>query len=152
MCTCTVGLTRRRGGSRSLQRTPALSRLVPYCSNDDCARLKKTNNNNGFRVRFGVRRRHRGPPFAQGYHQFIITGGNPGRRGMQKRVHWSGLMFPCVRPGSKKSMVGRDEFLNRTETRAELDRIEVRGGEHSKLTGQQTKKSDGHLPTEYQGQ
>ena len=30
------------------------------------------NNNNGFRVRFGVRRRHRGPPFALGYHQLII--------------------------------------------------------------------------------
>jgi len=24
-----------------------------------------------FRVRFGVRRRHRGPPFALGYHKFI---------------------------------------------------------------------------------
>ena len=30
------------------------------------------NNNNVLRVRFGVRRRHRGPPFALGYHQFII--------------------------------------------------------------------------------
>ena len=34
-----------------------------------------------------------------------------------------------------KSMVGRDKFLNRKETRAELDRIEVRGGEHSQLMG-----------------
>ena len=24
------------------------------------------------RVRFGVRRRHRGPPFTLGYHQFVI--------------------------------------------------------------------------------
>ena len=42
------------------------------------------NNNNGFRVRFGVRRRHREPPFARGYHQFIIIGWKPGRRGKQK--------------------------------------------------------------------
>ena len=34
--------------------------------------MKYNNSNNGFRVRFGVRRRHRGPPFALGYHQFII--------------------------------------------------------------------------------
>ena len=32
----------------------------------------QVNNNNGFRVRFGVRRRRRRPPFALGYHQFII--------------------------------------------------------------------------------
>ena len=44
----------------------------------------QNNNNNGFKVRFGVRRRHRGPPFARGYHQFIIIGGKPGRRGKEK--------------------------------------------------------------------
>jgi hypothetical protein len=43
-------------------------------------RLEHNNNNNGFKVRFGVQRRHRGPPLALGYHQFII-GGNPGPRG-----------------------------------------------------------------------
>ena len=30
-------------------------------------------NNNGFRARFGVRRRHWGLPFTLGYHQFIIV-------------------------------------------------------------------------------
>ena len=42
------------------------------------------NNNNGFKILFGVRRHHQGPPFARGYHQFIIIGGKPGRRGKEK--------------------------------------------------------------------
>ena len=52
--------------------------LKAYTSID----MNATNNNinNGFIVRFGVRRRHRGPPFARGYHQFIIIGGKQGRR------------------------------------------------------------------------
>ena len=33
--------------------------------------LNSNKNNNGFRVRFGVRRRHRGSPFALSCHQFI---------------------------------------------------------------------------------
>ena len=44
--------------------------------------LHNNNNNIGFIVRFGVRRRHRGPPFAMDYHQYII-GGNPRRRGKE---------------------------------------------------------------------
>ena len=47
-------------------------------------------NNNGFRVRFSVRRRHRGPPFALGYHQFIILvaiqGEGEGEGGYASRV------------------------------------------------------------------
>ena len=36
------------------------------------ASYNNTNNNNGLKVLSGVRRRHRGPPFALEYHQFII--------------------------------------------------------------------------------
>ena len=53
--------------------------------------------------------------------------------------------------GFKKSMVGKGVFLMRKETRTRLGRIEVGGGENSKWMGQQTKKSVGRLPTEYQG-
>ena len=40
----------------------------------DCINNNNNNNNNnsGSRVRFGVRRRHRGSPLALGYHQCII--------------------------------------------------------------------------------
>ena len=53
--------------------------------------------------------------------------------------------------GLKKTMVGKGVFLTRKETRARLGRIEVKGGGNSKWMGQQTKKSVGRLPTEYQG-
>ena len=51
----------------------------------------------------------------------------------------------------KKTMVGKGVFLTRKETRARLGRIEVGGEENSKRMEQQTKKSVGRLPNEYQG-
>ena len=64
----------------------------------------------------------------------------------------AGSVIPCICPGfKKKTMVGKGVFLTRKETRARLGRIEVEGGENSKWMGQQTKKSVGRLPTEYQG-
>ena len=41
-------------------------------------------NTDGFKILFSVRRRHRGRPFARGFHQFIMIGGKPGRRGKDK--------------------------------------------------------------------
>jgi hypothetical protein len=76
----------------------------------------------GFRVRFGVRRRHRGPPFTLGYHQFIIIVAiqdeGEGEGGYTGRVSYS--MYLC---GFQKStMVGKGAFLTRKETRARLGR------------------------------
>ena len=92
----------------------------------------KKKKNNGFRVRFGVRRRHRGPPFALGYHQFItlvaIQDEGEGEGGYTSRV---GYCHVSVRV-KKKTMVGKGVFLTRKETRVRLDRIEVRGEENSK--------------------
>ena len=107
-------------------------------------------NNNGFRVRFSVRRRHRGPPFALGYHQFItliaVQDEGEGEGGTL-----AGSVIPCICPGFFKRLVGKGVFLTRKETRARLGRIEVGGGENFKWMGQQTKKSLGRLPNEYPG-
>ena len=108
------------------------------------------NYNNGFRVRFGVRRRHRGPPFALGYHQFIIIVGIEDE-GKGEGGTLAGSVIPCICTGLKRLMVGKGVFLARKETRARLGRIEVGGGENSKFMGQQTKMSVGRLPNEYQG-
>ena len=57
-----VRLHHARGRSGICQN---VTTMVKYIKNDK-------NYINGFRIRVGVRRRHRGPPFALGYHQFII--------------------------------------------------------------------------------
>ena len=106
------------------------------------------NNNNGFRVRFGVRRRHRGPPFALGYYQFIIIVAIQDE-GEGEGGTLAGSVIPCICPDFRKTMVGKGVFLKRKETRARLGRIEVAGEENSKWMGQQTKKSVDRLPTEY---
>ena len=41
-------------------------------------------------------------------------------------MHQPGQLFPRIHPGKKKSMVGKGVFLERKDTRAKLDRIEVR--------------------------
>ena len=107
------------------------------------------NNNNEFRVRFGVRRRHRGPPFALDYHQFIIVVAIRDE-GEREGGTLAGSVISIYPSELKKTMVGKGVFLARKETRARLGRIEVGGGENSKWMGQQTKKSVGRLPTEYQ--
>ena len=56
------------------------------------------NNNNGFRVRFGVQRRHRGPPFALGYHQFIIIVAIQDE-GEGEGGTLAGSVIPCICPG-----------------------------------------------------
>ena len=56
------------------------------------------NNNNGFRVRFGVRGRHRGPPFALGYHRFIIIVAIQGEGGGEGGTQ-AGSVIPCICPG-----------------------------------------------------
>ena len=87
------------------------------------------NNNNGFKVRFGVRRRHRGPPFARGYHQFILVGGSPRRRGKEKVGTLVGsVVSMCLSGLIKRFMGGKDVFSRKKETSAELDRIVVQNG------------------------
>ena len=102
------------------------------------------------RVRFGVRRRPRGPPFALG-HQFIILvaiqGEGEGESGYTSRV---GYFHVSVR-FKKKTMVGKGALLMRKETTESLGRIEVGGEENSKWMGRQTKKSVDRFQTEYQG-
>src|SRR5271163_1723797 len=65
-------------GVADLKPRPCLCELTP------------NNNNNGFRVRFGVRRRHRGPPLVMGSQQLILIAGYPdegeGESGCQSRV------------------------------------------------------------------
>ena len=99
-----------------------------------------TNNYNGFRVRFGVRRRHRGPPFALAYHQFIIIVAiqdeEEGEGGYTSRIGYSMYLSGFL----QNTMVAKGVFLTRKETRARLGRIEVGGGENSKWMGRQTKK------------
>ena len=61
------------------------------------------NNNNGFRVRFGVRRRHRGAPFAHDrHHQFITNGGDQGRRG--ESWYTAGLVVSMCRSELLKNL------------------------------------------------
>ena len=103
-----------------------------------------------FRVRFGVRRRHRGPPFALRYHQFMIIVAIQDE-GERRRWYTSRVCYSMYLSGLKTTMVGKGVFLTRKETRARLGRIEVGGGENSKWMGRQMKKSVGRLPTEYQG-
>jgi hypothetical protein len=57
------------------------------------------NNNNEFKVRFGVRRRHRGPPFTLGRHQSMrqVVIQDEGER--RRWVDWPGQLLPFVRPG-----------------------------------------------------
>ena len=98
----------------------------------------QTQSTNGciINIRFGVERRHWGPPFALGYHQFIILvaiqdegegeGGTP-----------AGSVISMYLSGLKKTMVGKSMVLTGKETRARLGKIEVRGGENSKWMGQQ---------------
>ena len=119
----------------------------------DVRNFNNNNNNNEFRVRFGVRRRHRGPPFAYGHHQSVLTGGDQGRRGEREGGYTSRVSYfrVSVREFSK-SMKGKDVFLRRRETKVRSDRIEVQVGENSKWMGLQMKMSVGHLQTECQGQ
>ena len=75
---------KEEGGATSARRiiaivTTAIRRQVPdsdqgikLFSHHTALASCNNNNNNGFRVSFGVRRCHRGPPFTLGYHQFII--------------------------------------------------------------------------------
>ena len=103
-----------------------------------------------FRVCYGVRKRHRGPPFALRYHKFItliaIQDEGEGEGGTL-----TGSVISMYLSGLKKRLVRKGVFLTRKETRARLGRIEVGGEENYKWMGQQMKKSVGHLPIEYQG-
>ena len=99
------------------------------------------NNNNGFRVSFGVRRRHRGPPFALGYRQFIILVAIQDKgEGEGEYTSRVGYFHVSVRV-KKKTVMGKGVFLTRKEKRARLGRIEVGGEENSKWMGRQMQKS-----------
>ena len=61
-------------------------------------------------------------------------------------VHWSGRLFPCVRPVLEKACGGKDVFSRKKETSEGLDRIvvlAVEAGENSRLTGLRRRKSVG---------
>ena len=95
--------------------------------------MRNNNNNNGFKVHIGVRRRHRGPPFARGYHQFIIFGGRPGRKGKEKVGTLIGSVVSMCPSGLiKRFMGGKDVFSRKRETSTGLDRIVVQVGENSR--------------------
>ena len=49
---------------------------------------------------------HRGPPLARGYHQFIIIGGKPGRRGKEKVGTLVGSVVSMCPSGFKKKVYG----------------------------------------------
>ena len=79
----------------------------------------------GFGVRFGVRRRHRGPPFARGYHQFIIIGDKPERRGKEKVCKLVGSVVSMCPSGFFKKVYGGKRCVfkeERNNGRVEQDR------------------------------
>ena len=76
-----------------------------------------------------------------------IQGTGEGEGGYTSRV---GYFHVSVRVFNKV-YGGKGCILKNKETRARLDRNEVREEEKSKWMGRQTKKSVGCLPTEYQG-
>ena len=74
---------------------------------------------NGFRVRFGVRSRHRGPPFALGYYQFMkmvaIQDEGEGEGG-----YTAESVISMYRSGLKKDYGGKRCVFNKKRNQAKV--------------------------------
>ena len=107
-------------------------------SNLNC--IYRNNNNNGFRVRFGVRRRHRGPPFALGHHQFIILvaiqGEGEGEGGYTSRV---GYFHVSVRV-KKKDYGGKRCIFNEERNKGKVGQDRNGRGREFQMDGAANEK------------
>ena len=102
-------------------------------------------------MRFGVRRRHRGPLFALSYHQFIILMAIQGE-GEEEGGYTSqvGYFHVSVRI-FKKDYGGKWCVINEVRNKSKVGQDRSGRGSEFQMDGAANKKSVGRLPTEYPG-